>query len=73
MADKMLELLVATVNDLTVAVHNMRQEMNEGFKQMSERLDRVEDEVQLTRTDLKVLAQKYGEHEVSIESLKKAR
>ena len=80
MADITLEFLVAAVNDLAVAVHDMRQEMTEGFKRidgrfqrMDERFDRLENEAKLTRTDLKILAQKYGEHEVSIESLKKAK
>jgi|GEM_PF-3987371 len=53
MADKTLELLFATVNDLAVAVHNMRKEINEGFKRMDERFDHMENEVKLTRTELK--------------------
>jgi archaellum component FlaC len=73
MADKTLELLLATVNDLTIAVHKGFNEMREEFQKINGRLEHLEDEVKLTRTELKILSQKYGEHEVSIESLKKAK
>ncbi len=73
MADKTLELLLATVNDLTIAIHKGFKEMREEFQKINGRLDRLEDEVKLTRTELKILSQKYGEHEVSIEALKKAK
>ena len=51
--------------------------MSKGFdglwQEMSEGLRAVNDEVKLTRTELRILAQKYGEHEVSIEAMKRAR
>ena len=57
MADKTLELLLATVNDLTIAVHKGFKEMREEFQKIDGRFDRLEEEVKLTRTELKILAQ----------------
>ena len=45
MADKTLELLLATVNDLTIAVHKGFKEMREEFQKINGRLDRLEDDL----------------------------
>lgn len=45
MADKTLELLLATVNDLTIAVHKGFKEMREEFQKINGRLDRLVDDL----------------------------